>query len=176
MDDVELPFLGTEPLVVEFANTRYGDQDFLDHAALWFTTAGLRLPRDLAATRALRDSVHALFTAAVDATKPPARAIAHVNAVVAPTTLHLTRHPDGTLTASTRPTTTGDAALLGDLATACITLLTDPRPDARPALLRRCDAPDCCLFFVQHHPRRRYCHESCAHRDRQSRYYRRTHP
>jgi hypothetical protein len=26
---------------------------------------------------------------------------------------------------------------------------------------------------VQHHPRRRYCHESCAHRDRQARYYRR---
>jgi predicted RNA-binding Zn ribbon-like protein len=71
--------------------------------------------------------------------------------------------------AGSATTATGDTALLGDLATACIELLTDDR--AR--LLRRCEGPDCCLFFVQHHPRRRYCHESCAHRDRQARYYRR---
>jgi len=123
------------------------------------------------AARALRDSIHALFTATVTAVTPPAAAIMHVNTVAAraPTSPHLVRQPTGTLTADSRSTATGDAALLGGLATACIALLTDDR--AR--LLRRCDAPDCCLFFVQHHPRRRYCHESCAHRDRQARYYRR---
>ncbi|MEV4139390.1 ABATE domain-containing protein [Dactylosporangium sp. NPDC049742] len=177
MHDVELPILGTEPLVVEFANTLHGGEDFLGTAELsrlWFTTAGARPPRDAAAARALRDSVHALFTAAVTGTAPPAAAIAHVNtaAAQAPTYPHLVRRPTGELVADSRGAATGDAALLGSLAAACAGLLTDG-----PArLLRRCETPDCCLFFVQHHPRRRYCHESCAHRDRQARYYRRRTP
>ena len=171
---MELPILGTEPLVVEFANTLYDDSDFLgtaELAVLWFTTLGVRPARDTAAARALRDSIRALFTATVTAAAPPATAIVHVNATAAraPTSPQLTRQPTGALTAGSRGTATGDAALLGSLATACIELLTDDR--AR--LLRRCEGPDCCLFFVQHHPRRRYCHESCAHRDRQARYYRR---
>lgn len=174
MNDSDLPILGTEPLVVEFANTLYGAEDFLgtaELAALWFTTAGAAAARDTAEARALRDSVHALFTATVTATAPPEAAIAHVNAAAAaaPTSPQLIRQPNGTVVAGSRMSATGDIALLGDLATACIDLLTDDR--AR--VLRRCEALDCCLFFVQHHPRRRYCHESCAHRDRQARYYRR---
>jgi predicted RNA-binding Zn ribbon-like protein len=138
---------------------------------LWFTTACAQPARDTAAARALRDSIRTLFTATVTAVAPPATAIAHVNATAAqaPRSPRLVRQPTGALTAGSRGTATGDAALLGGLATACIELLTDDR--AR--LLRRCEAVDCCLFFVQHHPRRRYCHESCAHRDRQARYYRR---
>lgn len=171
---MELPILGTEPLVVEFANTLYGDEDFLrttELAVLWFTRAGAQPARDTAAARALRDSIHTLFTATVTAAAPPATAIAHVNAAAAqaPTSPQLVRQPTGAFIAGSRGIATGDAALLGGLATACIELLTDDW--AR--LLRRCEAPGCCLFFVQQHPRRRYCHESCAHRDRQARYYRR---
>jgi len=174
MDDLELPILGTEPLVVEFANTLYSDEDFLGTAELaahWFSTAGTQPVRDTAAARALRDSIHTLFTATVTAAALPATAIGHVNATAAqaPTYPQLVRQPNGALVARSRDTATGDPALLGSLAIACIELLTDDR--AR--LLRRCEGPDCCLFFVQHHPRRRYCHESCAHRDRQARYYRR---
>jgi predicted RNA-binding Zn ribbon-like protein len=174
VDDVELPILGTEPMVVEFSNTLYGAHDFLgtdELAARWFTTAGTRAVRDTAAARALRDSIHALFTAAVTTAAPPRAAIAHVNATAAaaPRSARLVWQPTGNFAASSRSTATGDTALLGELAAACIHLLTDKR--AR--LLRRCPGPDCCLFFVQHHPRRRYCHESCAHRDRQARYYRR---
>lgn len=174
MDDVELPILGTEPLVVEFANTRYGTEDFLGTAglaALWFTAAGTHAVRDTAAARALRDSVHALFTATVTGAAPPGAAITHVNATAAraPTSPQLIPRSAGRLTAASHTTATGDTALLGALATACIELLTDDR--AR--LLRHCEGPGCCLFFVQHHPRRRYCHQSCAHRDRQARYYRR---
>jgi predicted RNA-binding Zn ribbon-like protein len=174
VDDVELPVLGTEPPVVEFANTLYGDEDFLgtaELAVLWFTTVRAQPARDMAAVRALRDCIHTLFTATVTAAALPATAIAHVNtaAAKAPTSPQLVRQPDGALAARSRGAATGDAALLGGLATACIELLTGNR--AR--LLRRCESPDCCLFFVQHHPRRRYCHESCAHRDRQARYYRR---
>ena len=172
---MELPILGTEPLIVEFANTLYGEEDFLGTAELatvWFTAVGARAVRDRAAAAALRDSVHALFIATVTATAPPRAAIAHVNAVAAaaPRSAHLIRHPTGTLVAGSRTTAIGDAALLGDLATACIELLTDERAQ----LLRRCEGSDCMLLFVQHHRRRRYCHESCAHRDRQARYYRRT--
>jgi predicted RNA-binding Zn ribbon-like protein len=174
VDDVELPILGTEPLVVEFANTLYGEHDFLGTAELakrWFTHVCGEPARDLAAARVLRDSIHTLFTATVTAAAPSATAIRHVNAAAAqaPTSPQLVRQPTGALVADRRGTATGDAALLGGLATACIELLTDDR--AR--LLRRCENTDCCLFFVQHHPRRRYCHESCAHRDRQARYYRR---
>ncbi|WP_433796370.1 CGNR zinc finger domain-containing protein [Actinoplanes sp. CA-252034] len=175
MGDVELPILGTEPLVVEFANTLYGDDDFLGTTALatlWFTEAGAQPARDTSAARALRDSIHTLFAATVTGTTPPAAAIVHVNAVAAeaPTSPQMIRRSSGALVAdSRRGAATGDAALLGGLATACIELLTG----GRTRLLRRCEGPDCCLFFVQHHPRRRYCHESCAHRDRQARYYRR---
>jgi predicted RNA-binding Zn ribbon-like protein len=174
VEAVELPILGTEPLVVEFANTLYGDEDFLgtaELAALWFTGVCAQPAQDTAAARALRDSIRALFTATVSAAAPPATAIAHVNATAAraPTSPQLVRQPAGALIAGSRGTATGDAALLGGLATACVQLLTDDRAQ----LLRRCEGPDCCLFFVQHHPRRRYCHESCAHRDRQARYYRR---
>lgn len=175
--DAELPILGTEPLVVEFANTLYGDEDFLgtpELAGSWFTAAGVRPARDTAAARALRDSVHALFTATIDAAALPETAIAYVNtaAARAPTSPQLVRRPAGDLAADRRGAARGDAALLGGLAGACIELLTDDR--AR--LLRRCAGPGCCLFFVQHHKRRRYCHESCAHRDRQARYYRRRSP
>jgi predicted RNA-binding Zn ribbon-like protein len=175
VDDVELPLLGTEPLVVEFANTLYGDEDFLgtpELATLWFTTAGVHPARDTAAAQALRDSIHTLFAATVTGATPPATAIAHVNAAAAqaPTSPQMVWQPTGALVAdSRRGVATGDAALLGGLATACIELLTG----GQTRLLRRCQGPDCSLFFVQHHPRRRYCHESCAHRDRQARYYRR---
>lgn len=174
MDDVELPVLGTEPRVVEFANTLYGDEDFLrtaERATLWFATVCAQPAPDAAAARTLRDSIHALFTATVTAAPPPANAVVRVNAAAAeaPTSVQLVRQPTGTLAADTRCTATGAAALLGGLATACIELVTDHR--AR--LLRTCANPACCLFFVQHHRRRRYCHESCAHRDRQARYYRR---
>jgi predicted RNA-binding Zn ribbon-like protein len=170
--DDDLPILGSEPLVVEFANTLYGDDDFL--ADPWFAAVGARPPRDSAAARTLRDNVHALFTATVTGTSPPAAAITEINtaAARAPTYPQLSRQPGGAFGAERRGDATGDAALLGDLATACIELLTGDRAE----LLRRCRSPDCCLFFVQHHPRRRYCHESCAHRDRQARYYRRRTP
>ena len=130
MDDVELPVLGTEPLVVEFANTLYGDEDFLgtaELAMLWFTAVGAQPARDTAAARVLRDSIHTLFTAAVTAAAPPATAIGHVNAAAAqaPTSPQLVRQPTGALAADSRGAATGDAALLGGLATACIELLTD---------------------------------------------------
>jgi predicted RNA-binding Zn ribbon-like protein len=174
VDDLDLPILGTEPLVVEFANTLYGDEDYLGTVELvrcWFAAACGEPPPDPAMARSLRDSIHSLFTATVTGATAATAAIRHVNDVAgrAPTSPQIVRHTTGALVAGSRVAATGETALLGGLATACVALLTDDR--AR--LLRRCEGPGCRLFFVQHHARRRYCHESCAHRVRQARYYRR---
>jgi predicted RNA-binding Zn ribbon-like protein len=59
--------------------------------------------------------------------------------------------------------------LCAGLATGCIELLTGADRQG----LRRCEGPGCSLLFVQQHGRRRFCHESCSHRDRQQRYARR---
>jgi predicted RNA-binding Zn ribbon-like protein len=57
--------------------------------------------------------------------------------------------------------------LVARLAAGAITFLAGTELE----LVRRCGHPDCQMFFVQQHHRRRFCHESCAHRARQARYY-----
>jgi predicted RNA-binding Zn ribbon-like protein len=44
---------------------------------------------------------------------------------------------------------------------------------ANPARLLVCANDDCSMLFVQHHHRRRWCHDGCGHRHRQAAYYRR---
>ncbi|GAA1299771.1 hypothetical protein Psi02_63240 [Planotetraspora silvatica] len=186
MDGPDFPILGTEPIAVEFANTRYGigDEriDFLGTARWieeWFTLVSARhglppsdegLGGDEARVRALRDAVHNVLSAAIDGQVPETGAVDRVNtaAAAAPT------HPRldwtaGSPTAHRLDTTGGSTAVLGRIATCCIDLVTRPHS----SILRRCGSPDCSLMFVQNHSRRRYCHPSCAHRDRQARYYRR---
>jgi predicted RNA-binding Zn ribbon-like protein len=186
MDGPDFPILGTEPVAVEFANTRYGvgDEriDFLGTARwieLWFTLVSphhaLPPPHgamggDAPRVRALRDAVHAVLSAAIDGQLPEPGAVDTVNAAAAAAPTHL--RLDWTTPAPTAhrlDTTGGSAAVLGRIATCCIQLVTRPHSSA----LRRCGSPDCSLMFVRNHPRRRYCHPSCAHRDRQARYYRR---
>ncbi|WP_219462283.1 CGNR zinc finger domain-containing protein [Nonomuraea rhizosphaerae] len=179
MSDPEFPVLGTEPVAVELANTLYDGTDYLRTAAwvdAWFalvrpaeTAAMGRVAADV---RALRDSVHHLLTAAVEGRTPDAAAVERVNAfaAAAPTHLRLDWSAGGPA-AHWADTTDGSTATLGRIATCCIELLTGPRAGG----VRRCQSPDCSLIFVQSHPRRRWCHPSCAHRDRQARYYRRHH-
>ncbi len=166
---MEFPILGTEPLAVELANTLYGDgEDFL-HAREWVDEwfAQLGQPSvDAGRARALRDSVHRLFTAAVEGVTPDRGDVEVVNAFTTPTRLELDWSAGGPV-ARHRDTATGGAAVLGRIAACSIELL------AGPDALRRCTAPGCSMFFVRNHPRRRWCHPSCGHRDRQARYYRR---
>jgi predicted RNA-binding Zn ribbon-like protein len=176
MSDPEFPVLGTEPVAVELANTLYGDTDYLrtaDWIDAWFA---LVCPQEEASAmgraaddvRALRDGVHSLLTAAAEGRTPDARAVERVNAfaAAAPTYLRLdwplSRWVD---------TVGGSTAVLGRVATCCIELLTGPQAGS----VRRCQSPDCSMIFVKSHPRRQWCHPSCAHRDRQARYYRRHH-
>jgi predicted RNA-binding Zn ribbon-like protein len=187
MSDPELPILGTEPLAVELANTLYdsgGEQtDFLRTARWidqWFALVsgehGLATPsaamgRDARRLRILRDSIYCLLSAVIDGRTPDQAAVDQVNgfAAAAPTRLRLDWAADGAPVSRWFDTTTGSTAVLGRIATCCIELLAGPQAGA----LRRCEGPGCSLLFVKNHSRRRWCHPSCGHRDRQARYYRR---
>jgi predicted RNA-binding Zn ribbon-like protein len=180
MDDPEFPILGTEPLAVELANTLYGDLDYLRTAGWidrWFALAcpdeKLAMGRAADRVRALRDCVHGLLSAAVDDRRPDARLVERVNAfaAAAPTHLRLDWPVGGPPASRWQDTAEGGTAVLGRIATCCIELLAGPQAGG----VRRCQTPDCPLIFVKSHARRRWCHPSCAHRDRQARYYRRHH-
>jgi predicted RNA-binding Zn ribbon-like protein len=121
--------------------------------------------------RALRDRVRELVTAVVDDRPPDPAAVAGLNAAAraAPTTVELHWAPDGTRTRREVEHAHGSSAVLGRIAASAVELLAG----ATAGELRRCAAPDCWMLFVRTHPRRRWCHPSCGHRDRQARYYRR---
>lgn len=165
---MEFPILGTEPLAVELANTLYGREDFLrtrEQVDQWFAQVG-QPAVDAVRARTLRDAVHRLFAAAVEGAAPDPEDVAVVNAFATPTRPELRWSADGPAVRHV-DTATGGAAVLGRIASRAIDLL------AGPAVLRRCTAPGCSLFFVRDHPRRRWCNPGCGHRDRQARYYRR---
>jgi predicted RNA-binding Zn ribbon-like protein len=187
VDAPEFPFLGTEPIAVEFANTAYGVDaravDFLGTAHLieqWFALVGAvpgiaarpsTIGRSGPRIRALRDAVRAALSAGADGGVPDAAAIDMVNATAAaaPTSVRLDWVSGNPPAAHRMDTTDGVTAVLGRIATCCIEVVADPHG----RILRRCEGPDCTLLFLRHHRRRRFCHPSCAHRDRQARYYRR---
>jgi predicted RNA-binding Zn ribbon-like protein len=186
VDDQEFPFLGTEPIAVEFANTVYGiganTVDFFRTADLieqWFALvpAVSLTPSELghhaARIRALRDAIRIVLSAAADGRVPDQAAVHAVNsaAAAAPTISHMDWDSGCGPTARRLDITVGSTPVLGHIATCCIELVTDPRA----GIVRRCEGPDCSLLFIRQHHRRRFCHSSCGHRDRQARYYRRHH-
>jgi predicted RNA-binding Zn ribbon-like protein len=178
VDDDDFPVLGTEPVAVEFANTAYGTGadrfDFLGSAELieqWWMLVpelGRHAPpaRHAGQVRELRDAIRTLLLAAVDGAVPgrPAVDVVNTAAAAAPTVARLEWRAVRRVELAS-----GHDAVLGRLANSCIDLVTDPAGDN----LRRCEGPGCTLLFARRHRRRRFCHPSCAHRDRQARYYRR---
>lgn len=182
----DLPLLD-EPLPVELANTWYasGDTvvDFLGTPALvslWFETASvasdLVLPApvteaDAAAIRGLRDAVRALVAALAAGAPPPADAIDAVNRCAArsPSGPRLVCSPDGELRTERVHAGTARDVLLGRVAARTIDFVVG----GAVSRLERCAGPGCGMLYVREHHRRRWCHESCGHRARQARYYRR---
>jgi len=186
-DPTNFPILG-EPLPVELANTRYshatGIIDFLESPALiasWFAyapaaaAAGLALPRRITeaqceAIRAVRDVTHSILSSV----------LASGGTISSTDVTILNRFA---ARASSRPRLAGDEAaglrstlvytgsrfdvLVAQVAAECIAFFAGPGLTQ----VRRCAHPDCAMFFVQQHRTRRFCHESCAHRLRQARYY-----
>ncbi|MFD4351434.1 CGNR zinc finger domain-containing protein [Nocardia sp. NPDC058518] len=187
MEIPEFPILGTEPLSVEFANTIYGSgaarTDYFqtpELIALWFaemvgSDAGAPLPPPVdQQVRALRDAVRELLYAVADGRMPQAGAVEIVNEFSG----RAPSFPVLTWSAGERPTThrqfatTGVDEILARIATECVELIAG----SDTVTVRPCPAPDCTMLFVKNHSRRRWCHPSCGHRDRQARYYRRHHP
>ena len=184
--------LGTEPLVVEFANTRYDDRgvilDYLASAELlngWFTSYAelqgevdatwaparpIFVPaRDAGRVRDFRDHVHQVLAALADGKHPGDESIAALNdcAAQAHSSLRLEWSAGETPVAVGNSSTTGTTRLLADLATDAITLA------AGPDEVVRCLGPNCRMLFVKTHPRRQFCDPSCGQRARQARYDRR---
>ncbi|MEV0246912.1 CGNR zinc finger domain-containing protein [Nocardia sp. NPDC050712] len=178
MEEPDFPILGTEPLVVEFANTRYGldaaRTDYLETPRLvaqWFAAMGIASEPDAARARALRDAVREVLSAVAQNRSPEPAAVHTVNefAAAAPSFPVLDWPENETAHSRWQYTVDGPPAVLGRIAAECVELVTGPRG----VTVRGCPAPDCTLFFLKNHSRRRWCHSSCGHRDRQARYYRR---
>jgi predicted RNA-binding Zn ribbon-like protein len=184
-EDVDdFPILG-EPLTVELANTLYthsrGVIDFLGSAELitsWFAKAPgaavLSLPSrlshaDTGAIQEIRDAAHGALDSVVSGrARIDPKTVSALNHHAAAAPCHWRLEWDDT-GASARCVYAGRRAdvLRAQLAGEIITFLGSPHL----AQVRRCAHPDCEMFFVQHHHKRRFCHESCAHRARQARYY-----
>jgi predicted RNA-binding Zn ribbon-like protein len=183
-DAEELPLLG-EPIAVEFANSLYeGSDETIDflsntkNVSLWFRTAegaqdiyvpGKLSQRDLEQLHELRAVMRSLFIAAAAKETLPTVSIRELNrfAGIAPSYSMLVARGDAFVVSTVASAPTADG-LLGRLAHEAIALLGE-----NYSLLRRCEAPGCPMLFLQDHHRRRWCHESCGHRSRQSAYYQR---
>jgi predicted RNA-binding Zn ribbon-like protein len=175
-----------EPFAVELANTLYARKDdpidFLassEQIVAWLgrvpITESVSVPTHLGNSqiqmvRSLRDAVRDVLVATAEGAVPPVRAVDDLNraASLVKCQVGLRWPVDGGPVAETTPLGHGFAAGLVVMAIECISFLASPSL----ALVRRCDGPDCPMLFVQRHHKRRFCHERCAHRARQARYYR----
>ncbi len=182
-----MPLLG-EPLAVELANTAYqrpgSPFDFLatsEGIVHWFDKVALEspaaLPRHLSGDRcelirSLRDAVRSVLEAKTRGVVLPRAPLTTLSRFLDSSTYRvqlewpdLQRPIQPTL--STLPIGRGFDAAFAFLALECASFVASSDFN----LVLRCDGPDCPMFFVQHHHKRRFCHDGCAHRARQNRYY-----
>jgi predicted RNA-binding Zn ribbon-like protein len=188
VDPESLPILG-EPFAVEFANTRYdrpgSPRDYLssDWIAAWFDLVANGsippLPATLAAAdadriRSIRDAIRTVLAETADGRTAPLAAVDTLNdaAGLVPWRLRLDWHAGAASVMDALPIGSGIDAVLASLARECLVFLSSPARE----LVRCCDDPDCPMFYVKQHHARRFCSDGCAHRMRQSRYYRRSRP
>jgi predicted RNA-binding Zn ribbon-like protein len=181
------PIIG-EPFPVELANTLYerpgAETDFFaDSASIvaWFDLVGgtgvSPLPRRLGtdhaeSIRTLRDAMHEILRTSTSQTGLPQGAATALNTLAGAVPCRVRLDITGEPTVSVTPLGRGLAATLTSLAITCVNFVAGPDL----ALVRRCDGPDCPMFFVPRHHKRRFCYDGCAHRARQARYYRSLHP
>jgi predicted RNA-binding Zn ribbon-like protein len=173
--------LADPQLAVDFVDTRRSQGDALagelpvdDEAARWVRehvrSQDLGRPADLVN---LRSVLREVFTAIVDATALPARALDTINRLAEQAPVTLTAYVRQGDISVERTSRADSAALLhADLARSALVLLSTPARER----LRLCRAPGCVLFFLTDRPRQQWCSPSCGNRARVARHYRRHHP
>jgi predicted RNA-binding Zn ribbon-like protein len=183
--------LRREPIAVELHNTLYAVKGLIvdgladeASAAAWIDGLDSRLPvaargsaRGPTAQElvALRGAVRELLRVAVNGGRPPASALAAINAASAGAPRSpVVRWPSGAdpVAGIDRHGASYADIVLGALAADAIGLLAGPRR----ADLRTCGAPGCVLMFLKDHPRREWCSNACGNRARQARHYHRSRP
>ena len=172
----------SEPLAMDFANTihRRGMVDH-DHlrtgadVASWCEHEPPRVPRvtaraasaRMAEIRGLRDDVHAVLRATVDATPLPGAAVGRINARARalPIVAQIGDGPgDRRETTATRAAAVDE--LLARVAADAIVIVGDGGTGA----VRFCDAPSCGGFFAPERANQRWCDDSCGTRARVARH------
>ena len=190
IETTQFPIVG-EPLPVEFANTLYlrpgYEIDFLatpSAVVTWFDLVAVGSPSPIPRhldnercrdVRRIRDAVHAVLTAVTQvrtsgrATAEPTDAVRALNDGLGDGGARyvLSWSKEGRPSASVQSRGSGFVAARTFLAAQSVSFIAGPDLDR----VRRCESPDCPMFFVQQHRKRRFCHEGCAHRARQARYY-----
>ena len=145
----------------------------------WLRARGLPATQasvdDLAAVRALRTAIRAVFAARVAGERPLHGPLAELNhaAERAPGWPRLVWGTGGPRRQTTRSSDSRalEVALASLAENAIETLL-----GASGERLRACEAHGCTRLFIQDHGRRRWCSRACGDRVRFARHYRRTHP
>jgi CGNR zinc finger/Putative stress-induced transcription regulator len=115
---------------------------------------------DPATLTRLRDAIRTALTS------PTPEALAAINTAAARAPRAPRAEPDLTRSTEHGPADRA-AAVLASFAISAIEIVTGPERDA----LRTCGAPGCVLMYLQDHPRRRWCSNSCGNRARQARHY-----
>jgi predicted RNA-binding Zn ribbon-like protein len=191
IDPELLPLIG-EPLPVEFANTLYlrpgHETDFLSSSpwiVAWFdrvaTESPSPIPRQLTEVRsgeirAVRNAMHGVLSAVTLARSSgrrlalPPGAVGKLNETAGQVRCRyrLSWNEGENPSVDVMPIGRGFDVACSYLAIECLSFIAGPDLDR----VQRCDGPDCPMFFVQKHHKRRFCQEGCAHRARQARYYR----
>jgi predicted RNA-binding Zn ribbon-like protein len=173
-----------EPLALDLANTlmvvRPGATlDLLetsDQLARWLEAERPRLDdgqiaaRDLGTIRVLRDAIHRLFTATVEAAPLPDSEVALLNTASAAVSHYLELDAGGQREpAMVERDSSADplARVLGRIARSAIELLAGPDR----ARLRICHAPSCGMFFLAARRGQAWCSPACGNRARVARHY-----
>jgi predicted RNA-binding Zn ribbon-like protein len=122
----------------------------------------------------LRERTRTLLTAVVSGDRLPVDMVTDLSrrASRATVTLAARIRPDGSPMVE-RVSRGGPAAVVdAEFARSALVLLDGPDRD----LLRRCQAPDCILFFLQQDPRQHWCSPGCGNRARVARHRARQRP
>lgn len=152
-------------LIDELSDTRAAN-DWLRERQMPALRGSSTAHRDLVQRR---DLLRKLFTAVIDDTPLPRRALTTVNRLAERAPISLVGHQtgDGNVLVKLVSKGTPTDVLFGELARSALALLATPAREH----LQQCRAPGCILFFLKRHPRQQWCSSNCGNRARVASHY-----